>query len=37
MSQLLAYAIEILIMGADYIFGQWLITAVGVVQGEFGG
>jgi len=37
MSQLLAYAIEILIVGADYILRQRFVTAIGVVQRELGG
>jgi len=37
MSQLLTYAIEILIMGTDYVFGQRFVAAIGVVQSELGG
>lgn len=37
MSQLLAYAIEVIIVIADYVLGEGLVAAVGVVQREFRG
>lgn len=37
MSQLLAYAIEIIIVVADNVLGEGFVAAVGVVQSEFRG